>query len=65
MKFDILRAVFICGSFAAMLYGMVSNDVTLAAFMGASFGFQLALWLVDGDSKKTLEQKRRESKARL
>lgn len=65
MKFDILRTMFICGSFAAMFYGMISADVALAAFMGTSFGFQFALWLVDRDGQKTLERKRRESKARL
>lgn len=64
MKFDFLRALFICGSFAAMLYGMIDNDVTLAGFMGASFGFQLALWLIDSDSKKRLDARRKEVRAK-
>lgn len=48
-------------AFAAAIFGMATKDVVMAAFMGASFGFQLAMWLVDRDSKKTLERKRRQS----
>lgn len=49
-----LKEVFLLFAFAASLFGIVTEDVVMAAFMGGSFGFQLALWLVDRDSEKSL-----------
>ena len=53
---SMLRIVFLIGALIATVYGIVLRDAVMTAFMGGSFGFQFALWLVDREQAKRLHE---------
>lgn len=58
MTFDTLRYVFLFGTLVATLWSILHGDIVFVAGMAGSFGFQLALVLVDRSSAEQLRRRR-------